>query len=305
MDLGFNGRPGKSDPYLKVNIGSDKFNDRKNYISDATDVDFYKMIELHTELPGAGLLEIEAMDFDDFGPNDLIGKTVIDLEDRWFDNKWQALGQENASNDVGKMRWATKPLERRSLYIPTSNNPQGNLECWVDILPQTDSSQYPPDDIALPPSAMFEVRVVVWRAQDMISMDTTEDMNDLFFTGWVEGCDKQSTDTHWRARNGKGSFNWRMKFDVELGHNTKAMKFPYLHMQAWDKDVLKYSDCIAESMVVMDKAFKRAYKKNQRVDMFVKRDLEKEKDARNFQKKQVSEWEDVPYSFSRERDNKV
>jgi len=286
MDLGFNGRPGKSDPYLKVNIGKDEFNDRKNYISDAVDVDFYKMVELHTELPGAGLLEIECMDYDAFGPDDLIGKTVIDLEDRWFDQKWQSLGSENAVNEIGKMRWPTKPLERRSLYIPTSNNPQGNLECWVDIIPQPDAPMYPPDDIALPPAVMFEVRVVVWRAVDMISMDALEDMNDLYFTGWVEGCDKQSTDTHWRAKNGKGSFNWRMKFDVELGHNTKAMKFPYLHMQAWDKDIVKYNDCIAESMIMMDKAFKRAYKKNARVDMFVPRDLEKEREARAFAKKQ-------------------
>jgi hypothetical protein len=30
---------------------------------------------------------------------------------------------------------------------------------------------------------------------------------------------------------GKGSFNWRLLFDVELGHGTRAMKFPYLHIQ--------------------------------------------------------------------------
>ena len=29
------------------------------------------------------------------GSDDLIGRTVIDLEDRWFDARWQALGQEH------------------------------------------------------------------------------------------------------------------------------------------------------------------------------------------------------------------
>src|SRR3546814_9075271 len=47
----------------------------------------------------------------------------------------------------------------------------------------------------------------------------------------IEGCDHQDTDTHWRCKKGKGSFNWRMKFDVELGHNSRAMKFPYLRFQ--------------------------------------------------------------------------
>ena len=113
------------------------------------------------------------------------------------------------------------------------------------------------------------LRLVVWRARNMVSMDALEDMNDLFFTSWIEGCDKQSTDIHWRAKNGKGSFNWRMKFDVELGHNTKAMKFPYLHIQAWDKDVFKYSDCIAEGLENLGESFQKAYKKQQVVEVSV------------------------------------
>ena len=91
---------------------------------DCTDVDLYKVIELDAELPGTSQLTIDVMDKDDFGSisDDLIGKTVIDLEDRWFDSRWQELGMENmitpSEDGKGRRRWCTKPIERRSLYIP-------------------------------------------------------------------------------------------------------------------------------------------------------------------------------------------
>src|SRR5690606_4770306 len=90
----------------------------------------------------------------------------------------------------------------------------------------------------------------------------------VLWQAWIEGCDYQDTDTHWRCKKGKGSFNWRMKFDVELGHNTRAMKFPYLRFQMWDKDILKWNDCIAEGTVNLGKYFKKAYRKNVAIKLF-------------------------------------
>ena len=40
--------------------------------------------------------------------------------------------------------------------------------------------------------------------------------------------DKQSTDTHFRAENGIGSFNWRMKFDVTLPARGEGVGYLYL-----------------------------------------------------------------------------
>ena len=39
-------------------------------------------------------MDIEVWDWDFFGLNQMIGKTTIDLEDRWFSEKWQAYGTE-------------------------------------------------------------------------------------------------------------------------------------------------------------------------------------------------------------------
>lgn len=82
-------------------------------------------------------------------------------------------------------------------------------------------------------------------------------------------CLLKETDTHWRAKGGKGSFNWRMKFQVELGPRCRATKFPYLTLQMWDRDILKWNDCIAECMLDLGTYFRRAYKKkNQVLKMF-------------------------------------
>lgn len=51
-----------------------------------------------------------------------------------------------------------------------------------------------------------------------------------------------------------------MKFDVELGPTTRTMKFPYLHLQLWDKDLLKWNDCIAEGMINLRRSIKKAFK---------------------------------------------
>ena len=298
MDPGFGGRPGKSDPYLKIKLGDVIFDDRENAIDDVTDVDFYKMIEFGCELPGISQLTLQVYDHDIIGSDDLIGETTIDLEDRWFDEKWQQIGEENRHEPSGGAeraeeelpRWNTKDVERRTLYVPTSNASQGLVECWLDIMSPDEASGFPADDIALPPKEIFEVRLVIWKCKDVPAADTYggQDMTDMYIRSWIEGCDLQETDTHWRAKKGKGSFNWRMQFDVELGHNSRAMKFPYLHLQLWDRDLLKWNDCMAESTVNLGVYFRKAFKKRIAIKLFetkhgstrVKKNKKKDKQKR-------------------------
>lgn len=64
-----------------------------------------------------------------------------------------------------------------ALFLSTK---KGTLECWVDILNPAEAGQFPADDVSLPPTAMFEVRVIIWKTKDVVAMDTLENMNDLF-----------------------------------------------------------------------------------------------------------------------------
>ena len=267
MDVGFGGRPGKSDPYLKLKVGKKKINDRKHYIDDETEPAFFRSFTFDTQLPGAGQMLVQAMDYDLIGSDDMIGQTVIDLEDRLFDRKWVRWGSENQNDDEG--RCATKPIEWRGLYsanaVKETANPFGELKMWVDIMSSEDAKKYPVDDVSLPPDQKFEVQFIVWKTKDVVSMEMSG-LNDLYAKVWFEGTKPYTTDIHWRCKKGKGSFNYRMRIPITLGFRTKTMKFPMCHIQLWDKDIVKSSDCIAEASFDCGKWFRRAYKHNEVVE---------------------------------------
>jgi hypothetical protein len=166
--------------------------------------------------------------------DDFIGATSIDLEDRLFEPAWVALGQAEQT----PTRLAPKPIEWRDLWAPSSKTSQGAVRLWVDVLTPDQAVKYPPIDIKPPPPRGYQLRAIVWKAEGMDTGDTMSGMNDLKFCGWMldgKGNEmKQWTDVHWRAKRGKGSFNWRMVWDVAL-----PRKFFYFTVQAWDQDVMK------------------------------------------------------------------
>jgi hypothetical protein len=281
----------RCDPYLRVSLGDGRrreqlFNDRENYQSETLTPKFHKMYEFKADLPGASELKLEVLDYDFFAiptlptglskalstavgstvdGDDFVGATLIDLEDRWFDAKWQELGLSPERQE------RRKPLEVRPLFAPSSTLPQGSLRLWVDILTGAEMNVVKPLDISLPPPQTFEVRVIVYKAKNVTAGDFT-DLSDLFVKSWLQNRDdkSQSTDTHWRARHGCASFNWRMKFDVELPLDPeKEADRGHLHFQMWDRDVV-YDDCLADAVVDLTSFLKTAFKTKQAVNVFAK-----------------------------------
>ncbi|KAL7684667.1 putative C2 domain, FerIin domain, C2 domain superfamily, Ferlin family [Plasmopara halstedii] len=281
----------KCDPYVRVSLGDGQhleqmFNDRDNHKPETLTPKFHKMFEFKAELPGASELKIEVLDYDFYaiptlptglskalstaigstiGGDDFVGATLIDLEDRLFDAKWQKLGVSPESVEV------RKPLEIRSLFAPSSTLSQGSLRLWVDILTGAEMNIMRPLDISLPPPQMFEVRVIIYKAKNVTAGDFTG-LSDLFVKCWLQNRDDrcQSTDTHWRANFGRASFNWRMKFDIELPLDPeKEADRGHLHFQMWDRDVI-YDDCLADAVMDLSSFLKTAYKTKQAVNVFAK-----------------------------------
>lgn len=78
----------KSDPYLVLKCGNKVYSERDNYQLDCDNPDFYKSYDFMVDLPGAPILEIECWDFDGFFGDEIIGTTVIDLDDRYYSLSW-------------------------------------------------------------------------------------------------------------------------------------------------------------------------------------------------------------------------
>lgn len=57
----------------------------------------------------------------------------------------------------------------RPLFSPLcpDGEVQGALAMWVDVLTKDEAGQYPAIDIALPPKLGFELRLTVWRCQQL------------------------------------------------------------------------------------------------------------------------------------------
>lgn len=90
--------------------------------------------------------------------------------------------------------------------------------------------------------------------------DTITDQNDLRVTAELKlNKDrlKQETDTHWRAKNGKGSWNWRLKFPFEIsGLQLERSQFK---LAMWDADVFSANDSIGEVIMSFNTILKKLW----------------------------------------------
>jgi len=231
---------GESDPYLVLTLGKKKISDRDNYLEDNSTPHWYKMFELETEFPGPSLLGIKVFDWDLLGGDELIGQTIVDLEDRFFQKAW---------NDL-----PNKPIETRSLLHPSSRIPQGQLRCFVEIFP----TSLPKDQIlnwqiAPKPPAEFQLRFIVWRTTGVKCMDA-EGVSDVYVRCFTDDCEAQETDTHWRAQKGAASFNWRMLYNFVLPRDRNTIT-----VQLWDRDIFSGNDFIADATLDFSQLAEEAF----------------------------------------------
>lgn len=164
-------------------------------------------------------------DYDMLFGDDLIGETIIDLEDRYF------------SSDFASFQH--KPIEYRRLSHYSTEMSQGTVVMWAEINEQYASKEAAPEwDISKKPTEDFQVRVVIWDTEELEMMDG-EGTTDGFIRCFLNSDKSKDTDTHFRNSDGKCSWNYRLLFPVT--YPTKDTK---MTVQGYDLDLFKSNDLI-------------------------------------------------------------
>jgi hypothetical protein len=83
--------------------------------------------------------------------------------------------------------------------LPTNSSRKGNPRTW-DVTPE--------------PILEYELRLVIYDTKDTKVMDV-EDCSDVFVKAYVEDKDRKETDCHYRCKDQKASFNYRLLFNIK------------------------------------------------------------------------------------------
>ena len=218
----------ESDPYVKIYLnGKLVINEKKNHQNDQKNCKWYKYYDIAGEMPGSSNLKIEVLDYDDLLSDDLIGSTIIDLEDRYFNCDWQKLIE--------------KPVEVRPLINPDLNGAQGQVYLWLEIFDASQKSSKIPWKISPEPITEFQVRFVIWETEDMEIMDV-EGTSDIYVVAYFDQEDIHKTDVHYRCQDGAASFNWRLLMPLRL-----PVQRPLITLQVYDRDIFASDDYISGS----------------------------------------------------------
>ena len=239
---------GSSDPFLRARVGNGPWVHTATHYKTLKP-EFFERLDLTLKVPGAAQLQIEVMDYDKLGSNDLIGRSTIELDYRLFSPVWQRFG-------------TLKPLEVRQLHAERTTQAQGFLKMWVDIIPLGEEEKlYPLIDITPTPEEEFEARVIIWSVDGIRAGDAFTNQSDLFVKCKIGSSKWQSTDTHFLAKRGKGSFNYRLKFPLTLKDRGRPLTEGggVLKLQCWDADLFTSSDCLCESSIDISDALSGAW----------------------------------------------
>ena len=215
----------QSDPYIKILLGEKILvNEKKRFFKDKQNCDWYQYYDLLIELPGTSKLTIQVMDHNSIFKDELIGETNIDIENRYFDSRWQSL--------------INKPVETRTLKHPDYEDSQGEITMWLEMFDKDEEEIGDVWNIKPQPETNLQCRLIIFETDGMENMDV-EDTSDIYISAYSNPKEKHSTDIHYRCQTGIASFNWRLLIPIHTPESNYSVT-----IDAYDNDFLSKDDYI-------------------------------------------------------------
>ena len=282
--------------YPELTIGKGD-RDGHNYICDNKVLEenelnpmYFRTYQMSSAMPKDWKLEIMVWCHVSLSFDQMIGRTTIDLEDRFLGRpevngrimaeylkELAAQMSENEKDDAEKEMWnkfkrnvkkhintafgaKTKvPVEYRPLTHPKKKAKQGVLEMFVEVLDDTEAKTIPMDTLIKPKPEDYEIRLIIWKCERVPRGE--KEAVDIYFqaqfdpNGWLEDSEKKETDAHMGSTDGHGTYNYRLKFNVTI-----PCTFPRLRLVAIDFETFGSDEAISEIVIDMTAGFKKLQK---------------------------------------------
>ncbi|NXJ98044.1 MYOF protein, partial [Corythaixoides concolor] len=210
FDLPPRDRNGLCDPYIRVSLGARTLGHRDQYVPNTLEPVFGRLFELTGTIPLEKDLRVSLLDYDLLPPDQEIGTTTIDLENRLLSRYRAHCGLPTLYRTAGPGRWRdqlppSRALEHFALtetpgqggagdtlglggdtlvWGPSGASPsgasasvppraaQGKVQMWVDVFPATLGPPGPAVDVTPRKPQRYELRCVVWNTRDVDLADT-------------------------------------------------------------------------------------------------------------------------------------
>uniref|UniRef100_A0A8C0HPH1 C2 domain-containing protein n=1 Tax=Buteo japonicus TaxID=224669 RepID=A0A8C0HPH1_9AVES len=205
---------------------------RDQYVPNTLEPVFGRLFEVTGTIPLEKDLRVSLLDYDLLPPDQEIGTTTIDLENRLLSRFRAHCGLPTLYRTWVPLGWGYQGAWGIGVPGPEPRSGHGD-RCRAM------------DPLVRPPPSRYELRCVVWNTRDMDLGDTNlvgQRMSDIYVTGWLDGLEeqRQRTDVHYRSLQGDGGFNWRFVFSFEYLAAEQLCVLPRKeHFWSLDETVLK------------------------------------------------------------------
>eukprot|EP00913_Durusdinium_trenchii_P021444 g20153.t1 len=120
--------------------------------------------ECDVNLPEQSYFEIGLFDYQENGEDLLIGKSILDLDDRYYTREYKLM-MENKKVPIEYRPLLCETIDPNTNDVSTIS--KGSLEMWIELLDTTTAAEVPVSKLLQPPAMEVEVRLICWTIHDL------------------------------------------------------------------------------------------------------------------------------------------